>query len=176
MSSGIGEVCNLGSTEVPETSFSNSGGQYLDFGQPATCTGSLTAWHFCYYAADIAESATYLVFFQIWRMVDEDNFDRIHNYELSMAIDQPSNGETLICETATLNTPLNVQENDILGAYIPFTSFFFGGRLPLHIIASDTADFGLSTGGNIVSETVSTNELESRTTFGLHLYADIGKF
>ena len=31
-------------------------------------------------------------------MVDENNFDGIRNYELSMAIERPSNGETLKCE------------------------------------------------------------------------------
>ena len=179
MSSGIGEVCNLGSTEVPETDFLDDSGQYLDFSNRATCTGSLIAWHFCYYAADIAVSDTYVVQFRIWRMVDEDNFQRIHNYQLNMEIDLPSNSETLICETDTLSTPLDVQENDTLGAYIPFSSIL--GGLGLHIIARDTADFGLfadtRNGLTLFSATtLNTNDLERRMTLGLHLYADIGNF
>ena len=179
MSSGIGEVCNLGSTEVPETNFLDDGGQYLDFNNRATCTGSLTAWHYCYYADDITATATYLVYFRIWRMVNANNFERIHNYELRMEIDPPSNGETLICETATLNTSLDVQENDILGAYIPLTTLL--GGLGLHIIARDVAGFELLTdtrGGftPFDSTTLNTNNLESRATVGLHLYADIGNF
>ena len=181
MSSGIGEVCNFGSTEVPETNFLDDNGQYLDFGHPATCTGNLTAWHYCYYAADITESDTYTVEFRIWRMGNGNSFDRIHNYLLSMEIDPLSNNETLICETATLNlsTPLDVQENDILGAYIPLTRILGGRRL--NIVARDTADFGLfvdtrSAGTAFTSTTLRTNNLEMRTTLGLHLYADIGKF
>ena len=172
-------MCNLGNTEVPETSFLDSGGQYLDFGNPANCTGNLIAWHFCYYAADIAESDSYAAQFRIWRMTDGNNFQRIHDYDLRMDIDPPSNGEILLCDTATLSTPLNVQENDILGTFIsPIPAF---GFLPLHIIASDTDDFGLlaDTRGPITaftSTTLSTDNLQSRTTIGLHLYADIGKF
>ena len=168
-------VCNFGSTEVPETNFLDDGGQYLDFGHPATCNGNLTAWHFCYYAADITESFTYVVWFRTWRMVDAINFVRIHDYQLSMMFNPPSS-ETLICETATLSTPLDVQENDILGAFIPFT-LLFGPAL--HIVANDTEDFGLfaDTRGTDASflTTVSRDNLESRTTLGLHLYADIGK-
>ena len=55
------------------------------------------------------------------------------------------------------------------------TSFYFGGRLPLHITSSDTADLDCQW-VVIFSGTVSTNQLNSRPTTGLHLYADIGKF
>ena len=172
-------MCNLGNTEVPETSFLDSGGQYLDFRNPANCTGNVIAWHFCYYAADIAESGTYAAQFRIWRMTDGNNYQRIHDYDLRMVIDPPSNGETLLCETATLSTPLNVQENDILGTFI--SPIPIGVLIPLHIIASGTDDFGLLADTRngftaAFSDTLSTDNLEGRTNLGLHLYADIGKF
>ena len=187
MSSGIGDVCILGSTEVTETNFLNGGGQYLDFGHPAPCTGNLTAWHFCYYAADISltsdgEVRTYVVEFRVWRTVDGNSFSRVHVDRLTMAIAPPSNGQTLICETATLSPPLDVLTNDILGVYV-FTTNTLGE--PLHIIARDTSDFGVrfDTRDNgsldfipFNSDTVNINDLENRPTLGLHLYADIGQF
>ena len=187
VSSGIGEVCILGSTEVTETNFLDIGGQYLDFGHPAPCTGNLTAWHFCYYAADISldflgRVRDYVVEFRVWRTVDGNTFNRVHDHRITMAIAPPSNGQTLICETATLSTPLEVLTNDILGVYV-FTTNTLGR--PLHIIARDTSDFGVrfDTRDNgspdfipFNSETVNINDLENRTTLGLHLYADIGQF
>ena len=171
-------VCILGSTEVTETNFLDDGGQYLDFGNPATCTGNLIAWHFCYYAADITESDTYVVFLRVWRMVDGNSFQRIDDNPLNMAIDPPSNGQTLICENVTLSTALDVQRNDILGVYVPTTSLF--GGPPLHIVARDTTNFGIFADTRtfmtpLLSTTISTTDLENRTTLGLHLYADIGK-
>ena len=183
VSSGIGEVCILGSTEVTETNFLNGGGQYLDFGHPAPCDGSLTAWHFCYYAADIDQFRdNYIVEFRVWRTVDGNSFNRIHTDRLTLAIAPPSNGQTLICETATLSPPLDVLTNDILGVYV-FTTNTLGE--PLHIIARDTSDFGLrfDTRDNgfpgfipFNSPTINVNDLENRPTLGLHLYADIGQF
>ena len=153
-----------------------SGSQYLDFGNPAACNGNLTAWHFCYYAADIDQSDTYVVFFRVWRASEGNSFDLIDTYTLSMAIDPPSNGPTLICENVTLSTPLDIQRNDIMGVYTPVLLV-----RPLHIVARDTTtNFGIfaDTRNGITtfsSQSTTTDNLENRTTLGLHLYADIGK-
>ena len=178
VSSGLGEVCNFGNTKFPETNFLDSGGQYLDFGSPAACNGNLTAWHFCYYAADIAESDTYVIFPRVWRMVDGNSYQRIDDNAITMVIDPPNNGQTLLCENVTLSTPLDIQRNDILGVYVPTTGLL--GE-PLHIVARDTEDFGLFFDTRtlltpFLSTTISTNDLERRRTLGLHLFADIGKF
>ena len=97
--------------------------------------------------------------------------------QITIAIDPPNGGQTLLCENVTLSTPLDIQRNDILGVYVPSTGLL--GE-PLHIVARDTTNFGIfadtrSFFETLASTTISTDDLESRTTLGLHLYADIGK-
>ncbi len=179
MANGASGNCILGNTELNETDFLNSSGQYLDLEHPAPCNGNLTRWHLCYYASDIDQTDTYVVLFHIWRMINDSTFELVNQYKLNMTIEHSSNGDqTLLCENVTLSTPIGINSNDILGVYIPFTSDL--GGPPLHIVARNTTDFGLfaDTRTSIAvftGDTISTNNLERATTLGLHLHADIGK-
>ena len=177
---GVDGKCVVGNTELRETNLLDSSGQYLDLGHPAPCNGNVTRWNFCYYASDIDQTATYVVLFRIWRMIDDSTYERIHEYQLNTTIEQSNTiNQTLICENVTLSAPLEIHRNDILGVYIPFTSSL--GGPPLHVIARDTTDVGLAEDTRIrfsvfTSDTISTDDLEQVTTLGLHLYADIGRF
>ena len=58
--------CTLGSP-LDATSRSGRIGHYLDLDQPATCSGKLVAWHFCYYANTVSPGSVLAITFRVWR-------------------------------------------------------------------------------------------------------------
>ena len=58
--------CTLGSP-LDATSRSGRIGHYLDLDQPATCSGKLVAWHFCYYANTVSPGNVLAITFRVWR-------------------------------------------------------------------------------------------------------------
>lgn len=57
--------CMLGNP-LNSTSQADEIGHFLDLDQPASCSGILVAWHFCYYA-DAVPLGTSTAFFRVWR-------------------------------------------------------------------------------------------------------------
>ena len=60
------QECALGSS-LNSTSRSEETGHFLDLSQPATCSGNLVAWHFCYYANTVMPNEVLGITFRVWR-------------------------------------------------------------------------------------------------------------
>ena len=77
--------------------------------------------------------------------------------------------------TPTGDQHIEVQANDVLGAYIPQL------RPALHITGQGTDEVGLffdtrAIGNAFLSKTVTLDNLQFEENLALHLYADIGKW
>ena len=166
---------------VNPTSPDTTSGQYLDLNRPATCAGTLIAWHLCYYAPDNVggQPMTYQVWFRVWRPTDSQTLQRISSARQDIAIQRAREG-SFLCENITLAAAdrIAIQVGDILGVYIPTNN---AGLQPLWVIAAATAGYGVFNDGRATltaffGTTLQRDDLQERPALGLHLYADVCEF
>lgn len=151
-------------------------GHYLNLQHPATCSGNLTAWHYCYYSGSITRTTTYSVTLNVWRpRGDGVTFDRVDRTFLNIEL-SPAGGtsELLICDTHAEPDPVAVQPGDVIGFY----SAPFPGT-PLYITSENVPGFTLhedtrSSISAFFSPTITRNDT-IEVPLGLHLTADIGR-
>ena len=151
-------------------------GHYLNLQYPATCSGNLTTWRYCYYSSSITRITTYSVVFNVWRpRSDGITLDRIGRTFLNVELgpDGVQSG-LLICDTHTETAQVTVQPGDVVGFY----SATFPGT-PLHITSENVPGFTLheDTRNDVTaffSSTITRTDT-NEVLLGLHLSADIGR-
>lgn len=171
--------CSFNS-RLEEARISQQQGQYLDLQNPLTCSGNLTAWHFCYYTAamppaDFSSHNTFhWAWLRVWRRVNSSVlFHQIHNHRVRLRNESPNT--SFVCQDEVLSEPGSIQAGDILGVYLPVTPV-----LPVPVIGQGINGYSLfhDTRENTIafsSTTLTTDSLVMQNNFVLHVDAEIGK-
>ena len=167
--------CQFGST-AGEGRPKITRGQYVDLSNPLTCSGSIVAWHFCFYTDNIALANTYTAYFRVYRSKSGDKLQRIHEVQTSLAL-SPQDGRNVsfICMDDVLEQEqyLNVSQGDYLAAYIPTLLpplFIVGTNTPGSLYRDNRIFLSFS------SQQVSMSNLVEVENTSLHLFADVGKY
>ncbi len=152
-------------------------GLFLNLENRAQCSGTVTAYHYCYY--DLSSEDVRIVFFMIFR----ENGSEYSLVEGSLRRVTRTNAQVngFGCDEVQLNEDqqFQVQENDIIAA----CTVEHSDSRPLHVHASSGGGFlyelnGFDTGSldSCSSAELSTiSGLARQDDFALHLYADIGE-
>lgn len=166
--------CTIGETVQPTEAFITNG-QYVNLNDPATCSGNLTAWHFCYYRSSIdTGSSMYNIYLRVWRNVQGNTYNLVSNAAVRGSPNL--NVGDVICIDALIaeDQYVQVEQGDVIAVYIPFT-------IPtVSILASQPAvvqELHQDTRGSaaFTATEFSRNDLRLESTYGLHLQADICK-
>ncbi len=166
--------CIVGDTVEATESFITNG-QYVNLNEPASCSGNLTAWHFCYYRDSIDTTSTiYTIFLRVWRKVQGSRYSLVSTAEVRGTPNQ--NAGDIICVNATLTEDqyVSVEQGDVIAVYLPFTiptvSLLASGPAVPQELHQDMR------GSTAFSATeLRRSDLTAVTIYGLHLQADIGK-
>lgn len=162
-----------------ESTVASQGLQYVDLQHPLTCSGSIVAWHFCYYTNNIDNSIrSYHVYLRVYRNDTSYQLRRIHDESVAVELTLAQVGtNTFVCTSYHLNETdyLNVSMGDYLAAYIPTINgrplWIVGGNRPQSLLHWDTRGFLES----FNFPTVLFSDLQEIGGGILHLYADVGK-
>ena len=164
--------CMIGN-EVQPTEAITTNGQYVNLNNPATCSGNLTAWHFCYYRSSIdTGSLMYSIYLRVWRNVQGNTYNLISNAEVRGSPNL--NAGDVICIDALIaeDQYVQVEQGDVIAVYMPFT-------IPtVSILASAVVqELHQDMRGSVAFSATqfNRNDLRIVNTYGLHLQADICK-
>ncbi len=171
---------DFGSNLPNPISGDSSPGLFLNLENRAQCSGTVTAYHYCYY--DLSSEAVRIVFFMIFRENGSEYSLVEGSHRRVTRTDSQVNGFGCDVEQLDETQQFQVQENDIIAA----CTVDHSDIRPLHVLAD-------STGGNDIYElndfdsgspdgcspselsTIRVSGLQRRDDFALHLYADIGE-
>ena len=178
---------------------------YLDINNPATCNGTITSWTVCYYGPnDVRGSRSYWATYAVYRRNGSDEgeryervsgiFSAVRVTRAVMMLEEPMTDGLIrqrgfMCYNDSIvdtsNSPLTVQEGDIIGACV-FSPQDEGGldRRELDIVGEITNGESLLLDNNDLVNTCTMDiipssiqccsdfrELSNRR---LHIYANIG--
>ena len=172
--------CKFGGEDSDvESTVALQGLQYVDLRHPLTCSGSIVAWHFCYYTDNVGHlTHSYHAYLRVYRSNTSSQLQRVHDESVALELTRAQVGSnTFLCSSYHLNETdyLNVSMGDYLAAYIPPDDnqplWIVGGDMPQSLLHRDTRDFVESFG----SPTVLLSDLQEVEGGILHLYADVGK-
>ena len=170
---------------------------YLDDDHPAPCAGNVTSWTVCYYAPNnVAENGIYWALYAIYRRnVSEngDRYERVSDTFTAVRSEDFINGPIVDggivaggfnCYNDTIDngdSSLTVQAGDVLGACI------FDPRDTLNAVRRQLDIVGEGGGESLLEMnddgcrldqeiplSVERNQLSTRSSRRLHLYANIG--
>ena len=155
---------------------------YLNVGEPAACTGSISSFTYCYYTPNNPGNKVYLFTFAVYRENSQTGV-----YEVNSPVFQVERtGADFLgffgCPVYRLNEPVTVEAGDVLGACVfdPRGS----NHKQLDIVGEHSSDLSMlistDDGGcdrdpAAVPSTVSSSSLGNVFDRVLHLYANIGK-
>ncbi len=108
--------CTLGRPDLEATSPNLTSGTYIDMTSPASCSGQITQWDYCYYPQDIGINANrFLVIFQVWRLSSAQSGVLVGQSTETIII-LPST-ESFQCNSIVLSMDdyITVAEGDFLG-------------------------------------------------------------
>ena len=167
--------CQFGST-TGEGRLKTTHGQYVDLSNPLTCSGSIVAWHYCFYTDNtILANTAYTAYFRVYRSEGGDKLQRIHEVQTSLALSPQDGGNaSFICMDDVLEQEqyLNVSQGDYLAAYIPTLFpplFIVGTNTPGSLYRDNRIFLSFS------SQQVFMSNLVQVENTSLHLFADVGK-
>ena len=169
---------------------------YLNTENPAPCAGNITSWRVCYYGPNdnlgfLQRSywATYAVY-RIMGSGENERYERISEMYSAVRstagltfadiVDGVIQQSGFNCYNDTLDTPLTIQDGDIVGACIFMPPGGFGfSRRQLNIVGDVDGEtlLGMDDSGctiNRIPSNISTSRPSSHTSRRLHLYANIG--
>lgn len=170
--------CQFGST-AGEGSYKIARGQYVDLSNPLTCSGSIVAWHFCFYTDNIvldSDNTVYRAYFRVYRRKGGNKLQRIHEVQRSLALGpQDGRNASFICMDDELEQEqyLNVSQGDYLAAYIPTLLpplLIVGANTPGSLFRDNRIFLAFS------SQEVSLSNLVAQENTTLHLHASVGKY
>ena len=187
---GHGTVCtgqsctSVGNTDRSEHSQSDAKALFLDLQNPAQCSGTVTAWNYCFYRIESALNQTYIVDFVVYRRVGSGNIYRL--VENSNTIVDLSGGQlaALNSDFNCTRTPLpesemfEIQESDVLGACLNEVG---SNHKVLDILAESVTNtlyaiVGCTESGVNIPSMIMSNQLAPSPSFALHLFVDVSEF
>ena len=167
--------CTLGDIVEPTIPFI-AGGQYVNLDSPATCSGNLTAWHYCYYRSSIdSTSTTYSLWFRVWRKNGGNTYDLVSNYTVAGSPNRAAGN--VVCEDVLLaeNEFTAVEEGDVIAVYIPF-SLDTVSVLPFRPTTGRVHHDTRGSSAFLENQFQRNEDLNRDIALGMHLYADICKY
>ena len=172
---------------------------YLNTGNSAPCTGTITSWRVCYYGPgddlDGDDQRSYLATYAIYRMMGSGGSERYERVsEIFIAAVSTSNiaGSSLVdatvqqsgftCFDDSTSTPVMVQAGDIVGACVfrpdDFSDSVTTRRLD---VVGQTSGESLQELRDVrgcsrteIPSNIQTSQLSPRSSRRLHIYANIG--
>ena len=174
--------CVFGTEPIEQSTLHDTGGQYLDLNNPATCNRTITSWHYCYHSESMTGNGDYNVWVRIWSSVDGTTYIRQRDDLFSVQL-QPQTSTGLICNNVTLSEPIEILPGDIIGVYIPDGNLPAGEpQTPLHVTASTSNETAYRLHYDtrprrqpFRRDNVDVDDLMEIRGLALHLYANIGE-
>ena len=153
---------------------------YLNIGDPASCSGNINSFKYCYYSPEDS-APSYLFNFAVYRE-SSSNSGSYNNISLVFVVERTSSDVTtelgsgdFVCVDFTVNNPVPVNTGDVLGACIFDPS---GSTRQLDIVGNAGStllrdDNNDCSSGSLFPTVALTNPKTIGNRF-LHLYANIG--
>ena len=178
--------CGVAGTNYPQLSGPPGGPSsrrfYLNVGEPAACTGSISSFTYCYYTPNNPGNKIYLFTFAVYRENSQTGVYEVNSPVFQVERTGSEFIGTFNCPVYTLNEPVTVEAGDVLGACV----FDPSGRnhKQLDIVGEHSSDLSMLMSTNdddcgrdpaAVPSTVSSSSLDNAFDRVLHLYANIGK-
>lgn len=155
----------------------------MDLDNPLTCSGSIVAWHYCFYTDNIMDleeeeiNVQYTSYFRVYRNISATELQRVHDVETSLPLtERQVRRDSFLCYENMLEQDqyLDVLEGDILAAYLPtlFPPLLLVGTDTQRKLYFDTRIFGTP----FAAQTLPRASLAAINNRVIHLYADVGKY
>ena len=112
--------CTVGRTDQEAISLDSVPGLYIDRLNPASCSGNITEWNFCYFnPRRFHNRSSVQIHFQVWRF-DSAVQRAVRVAEHVDTISIPEKPEEFQCETITLDQDryISITEGDHLGVQL----------------------------------------------------------
>ena len=161
-------------------------GLLLDFGSPAQCSGTVTAWNYCFHhpqGPNPQGMPDYQAKFVLYRR--DEGGSGPNRYmavpmsvsTLSLSLEGPPSGAPVSCGALNLTRPISVKKNDVVGVCLRENralDMVSAGGMQTGVYLSEEPDYQSCADSQIMSIDTSRN-FNSRETLRMHLSAHIGK-
>ena len=156
-------------TDLPERGSSSSKGLFINAQSPASCSGILTLWHYCFYNESAGNNGK--TRFAIYRRDSANSYSRVYT-EDQIIVSIPSS-PSFSCHTLTPSqSNFLVEPDDIILACID-------GDEPLDVLAESASGYQVygsknSIDGCDIPASVSLSDSDSyelKSNFSVHVYA-----
>ena len=159
-------------TDLPETNSSSGRGLFINAQSPASCSGILTLWRYCFYNEN--EGSEGITRFVIYRRDSANSYSRVYR-EGRITVSIPSS-PSFSCMTLTPSqSNFQVEPDDIILACID-------NNKPLDVLAESASGYQVyasknaigSCGGNGIPDSISLSDGDSyelKSDFAIHVYA-----
>ena len=164
-----------GNTDRMEHTPSSATGLFLDFENPAPCSGTVTAWNYCFYRIESDPNVNYTVDFAVYRRRNNVFYDLVESRRVDMSGGQlAALNSDFMCDTIPLHQSemFEIQEDDVLGACLSDVGV---NQRMLDIIAGNVTNT-LSVAVGCISSSIRSAQLATSPSIALHLFVDVSKF
>ena len=175
---GVSQTC-IGNDDG-ELSVESSTGFFMNDASPATCSGTLTQWRYCYYTGQTQPGATARL--GLYRNVGTNSYDLVSGSETLVTVSSVPSSPSFMCGVVAPPQNVVVMSGDIIGACLPSAN-----NVDAIVLLSDVSqDMLEEPKQNIFSSSTCDTLLQSTNNLGsnsdwwsrshlLHVYADIGE-
>ena len=167
-----------------ERSQSSAKALFLDLQNLAQCSGTVTAWNYCFYRIESASDQNYIVDFVVYRRRQESSvYDLVQSSYRTVgmtgnqlaALDGHFNCFTIPLSESEM---FQIQEDDVLGACLNDAG---NNHKPLDVLAEGVSNTLYVTDGceeslASIASTIMRNRLTTSPSFALHLFVDVSEF
>ena len=176
MSVGVSQTC-IGNDDG-ELSVESSIGFFMNDASPATCSGTLTQWRYCYYTGQTQNGATARL--GLYRNVGTNSYDLVSGSVTLVTVSSVPSSPSFVCGAVAPPQNVAVMPGDIIGACLPSASnaialLSYVSQIMLEeaksrAFSSPSCDALLQSTTNLGH----VGDWRSRSHL-LHVYADIGE-
>ena len=164
---------DLFGTDLPERESSSAKGLFINAQSPASCSGILTLWHYCFYSEN--EGSEGITRFVIYRRDSANSYSRVYR-EVRVSVSPIPSSPSFSCHTLTPSqSNFQVEPDDIILACI-------NSNNPLDVLAETASGYQVyasknaigSCAGNRIPDSISLSDgdnYELKSEFAIHVYA-----
>ena len=170
VSVGVSQTC-IGNDDGELLSAESLTGFFMNDASPATCSGTLTQWRYCYYTGQTQPGATARL--GLYRNVGTDSYELMSGSETQVTVSLVPSSPSFVCGAVAPPQNVAVMPGDIIGACLPESNAI--------ALLSDVSQNMLqesSTCDTLALQSVIdlTSSDWSSQSHLLHVYADIGEY
>ena len=160
---------------MPQRESSSFMGLFINAQSPASCSGILTLWHYCFYNENAGSNGR--ARFAIYRRDSTNSYSRVYR-ENQITVSIPSSPSFLCMTVTPSQSNIQVEPDDIILACFVDE----GGDKPLDVLAESASGYRVygsknsidSCGNSDIPDSVSlsdSNSYELLSNFAVHVYA-----